>query len=1213
MAVAEGLLSKEEAEALRAEALHLGRPPLELLVERGRLSTESLASLRRESQEESQDTRKPANDTVTVKRPSREVPAVEVTDFPVPGWERYQPMRLLGQGGMGRVFLAHDPRLRRDVALKFVRDDDPDSARRFVFEARAQARVVHERVCQVYEVGEIQGKTYIAMQYIDGLPLNQLARQITAEQKALVLRDAAEGVHAAHRAGLIHRDLKPSNIRVERAEDGSLKPYVVDFGLARDWKEGMTASGSVLGTPHYMAPEQARGEVTRLDRRADVYSLGATLYNLLTGSYPVHGSNHLEVLSNIPTVEPRPPRALDKDIPVDLEAIVLKCLEKERSARYDSARALAEDLDRFLNGEPVRARPAGLWYRLRKKARRHRAAVTMGSVALVLVTLALGQALLARREASQRERQASRFTAKVKDIENHALQSHLSPPHDTRPDRETIRAWMRELEDWMREAGEPGQGPGHYALGQGFLALGDKAKAREHLETAWARGYHESHVAYALALVLGQLYQEQLLEVERQYQQRRGQTLEPGTPPPEQWREARRRDLELRFRDPVLKMLRKVESKEAPVPPDYVEALLAFYEGRLDEALKRLDALGNGPPWFYETPRLRGDIFLALATRHWDQGENKQARAAFDDSRRAYERAADIGRSDPAVHHAMAQLELAVLEMEISSSGDEVEPAYERGLQAVSRALEVEPDHHEARLLEVRFHRRLAGERDNRGGNWREPLERALAAARAVKERAPEWPKARLELGALHWQWGQSRYTHREDPREQLDAAVKSLEGLAPEDQDPDVYLLLGRIYKTWAQYEAQNHQDSRPRVSKAIESYRMALQMNENQIPARAGLASMYLMRALLPSNPDPGGDLRQASKTLEEARALNPHFAVLYFYEARAHGHMAARNRARDGDARPELQQALSLYRQGITINRKLPYLYYNAGTILTELAREEWERGGDPSPLFGQAQELFDQAIPVEPKNPFTYHNLGEMLALRAEYLGARGEKPGPSVLAAERALMQAIKQDSKNPRALASLGWVHHTQAMFELDHGRNPDKSLARAQAALEQAHTLGPGDDYSWWQLGKVRELQARWKARRGQARTEDFEHAEQAFLKALALAQAPQDQELRLSFGRFYWEWASWKEELGQAPEPPLTRGLKWADELLKERPHWQQAQVLSACLRLLKKDSASPEQRRQALEELTRTLADNPNLARKWERQFLRVRKLVDPSQHK
>src|SRR5213078_4508400 len=158
--------------------------------------------------------------------------------FPIPGWDRYQCLRFLGQGGMGQVFLARDPRLHRDVAIKLVRGDARDAIGRLVAEARAQARVSHERVCKVYEVGEVGGEVYIAMEYIGGEPLGALARRLTVEQTAMILREAALGVHEAHRAGILHRDLKPSNIMVARGEDGALRPYVMDFGLARDWTAG---------------------------------------------------------------------------------------------------------------------------------------------------------------------------------------------------------------------------------------------------------------------------------------------------------------------------------------------------------------------------------------------------------------------------------------------------------------------------------------------------------------------------------------------------------------------------------------------------------------------------------------------------------------------------------------------------------------------------------------------------------------------------------------------------------------------------------------------------------------------------------------------------------------------------------------------------------------------------------------------------------------
>jgi len=243
-----------------------------------------------------------------------------------------------------------------------VRGDSAEHVRRLISEARTQARVSHERICKVYEVDEVEGKVYIAMQYIAGKPLGHIADELTLEQKVTLVRRAAEGIHAAHSEGIIHRDIKPSNIMVERSDDGELRPYVMDFGLARSVQDaGETVSGAVVGTPRYMSPEQARGATSRLDRRADVYSLGATLYHLLTGEPVVPGETVAEVIHNLIAGEPRPLRAHDPAIPIDLEAIVLKCLERDRAARYDSARALADDLGRFLSGEPVVARSAGTW------------------------------------------------------------------------------------------------------------------------------------------------------------------------------------------------------------------------------------------------------------------------------------------------------------------------------------------------------------------------------------------------------------------------------------------------------------------------------------------------------------------------------------------------------------------------------------------------------------------------------------------------------------------------------------------------------------------------------------------------------------------------------------------------------------------------------------------------------------------------------------
>ncbi|HNN96488.1 MAG TPA: serine/threonine-protein kinase, partial [Pseudomonadota bacterium] len=274
------------------------------------------------------------------------------SEYPVVRWDRYEFQKKLGQGGMGAVYKARDRRLGRDVALKFIRGGDPNMVMRFLQEARAQARIDHPHVCKVYEVGEVEGKAYIAMQYVDGHSLNRAAKDLSLTEKVLLMRQVAEAMHEAHRLGIIHRDLKPDNIMVERLTDGTLSPVVMDFGLARESGDnrGLTESGAVMGTPAYMAPEQARGDVRTLDRRADVYSLGATLYDLVAGSPPFDAESIVDVLMQVMNEDAVPLRNRLPSVPSDLETIVMKCLRKEPGARYDSAKALADDLQRYIDG-----------------------------------------------------------------------------------------------------------------------------------------------------------------------------------------------------------------------------------------------------------------------------------------------------------------------------------------------------------------------------------------------------------------------------------------------------------------------------------------------------------------------------------------------------------------------------------------------------------------------------------------------------------------------------------------------------------------------------------------------------------------------------------------------------------------------------------------------------------------------------------------------
>jgi serine/threonine protein kinase/WD40 repeat protein len=332
--------------------------------------------------------------------PSRPCPATAW-----PAVRGYDILGKLGGGGMGVVYKARDRRLGRLVALKMIGSGphaDPDSLARLRTEALAVARMRHANIVQIYEVGEHDGLPFLALELVGAGNLAQVVagRPQPARVAAEFIETLGRAVHHAHQQGIVHRDLKPANILLvsgEWSKDSTPhpspltthQPKITDFGIARqlDREAGCTPTEAVLGTPSYMAPEQAAGKSKQAGVAADVYALGAILYELLTGRPPFLGPSPLATLQQVVGQEPVPPRQLQAKTPCDLETICLKCLRKEPERRYASAQALVDDLRRFLDGKPIQARPAGLSERLGKWTRRHPAVAAL-LVALVSLSVA---------------------------------------------------------------------------------------------------------------------------------------------------------------------------------------------------------------------------------------------------------------------------------------------------------------------------------------------------------------------------------------------------------------------------------------------------------------------------------------------------------------------------------------------------------------------------------------------------------------------------------------------------------------------------------------------------------------------------------------------------------------------------------------------------------------------------------------------------------
>lgn len=334
---------------------------------------------------------------------ARPIPALDADARLGPGTRigRFTLVRLIGTGGMGAVYEAEQTQPRRRVALKVIRTGLSTAAalKRFAQEAEILARLTHPGIAQVYEVGTHDDGTgplpWFAMELIDGArDLRRYADEETLDVAARLelFKAICDAVEYGHRSGVVHRDLKPENILVDRAG----RPKIIDFGVARATDGDIAATtietraGQIVGTLHYMSPEQWRADPTAIDARADVYALGAVLFELLSGALPhdltaaaIHEAGRI-----VMDEPPRRPSTVDRSLAGDIETIILKSLEKERERRYGSAAALAADIDRYLRREPIEARPPSTWYQLRLFARRNRTLVTAVAVTFVILVAA---------------------------------------------------------------------------------------------------------------------------------------------------------------------------------------------------------------------------------------------------------------------------------------------------------------------------------------------------------------------------------------------------------------------------------------------------------------------------------------------------------------------------------------------------------------------------------------------------------------------------------------------------------------------------------------------------------------------------------------------------------------------------------------------------------------------------------------------------------
>lgn len=1045
-----------------------------------------------------------------------------VSQIAIPGLDRYVILQKLAQGGTATVFKALDPRLNRPVALKVLWGDTGGQVRRILREAQAQAKVEHENVCRVYEVGEAGGLHYIAMQYIEGFTLDQVQKQLTLEQKVRLMKRVAEALHAAHRQGLIHRDIKPSNIMVELKEDGDWWPYVLDFGLAREVHPAeATLTHVIVGTPQYMAPEQARGEVERLDRRTDVYSLGATLYELLVGRPPFEGSTPVEVLMRVLSEEPTPPRKLDPSIPADLETIVLKCLEKEPQRRYESARALADDLGRYLDGEPILARPVGWTYRLWKKARKHRVLLTAVAavffVAVALLTLNVRTQLRARRQAAL----AQRLGQAVQAIESLMQIAFLLPTHDIRREKALVVERIQALEGYLQSRDPIIRGPAAYALGRAYLALQDYDRAREFLQIAWDAEYREPGVAYALGLALSHLYRWELEMLDR--------IADPD-------REARRRALADRYRGPILQFLPSGRSAEL-ASPEYVEALVAFYEGRYDEALAKARTAVARTPWPYEERFLEAQILQARGLEATERGRYDEAQELYRQAEAAYRQALEVARSFPSAYGGLCRL--AVHRMDLTTRlGQEPEPVWQAGRDLCHRALQVDPEdaHTYARLAEL--HWRWAMHQYQSGQDPLAALEEARSAAETSIRLRPDQAIGYEVLGDVYEVLGTYLTFRGADPGPAFEKALQNYQKALQISPDASHYNMVGIMYGNLLEYELKRGRYPADLLQQAAEAFQTALRLNPNLYNAHSNLARAYRFwgESDFRRGRDPTAAFEEALRHYRQALQVNPNHIVAHFGLGKTYQLIAEFQMATCASPEDTLRASVEAFQEALRRDARYLFALYELGGTLLLQAQHQMTYGQDPRPTARQALEFLDRAVKVNPQEASAYANRSRVYQTLALAALRRGEDPTEFLNRAVADGQAALQANPNRVDAVLALAEAWLVRAEWELRRGQPPTAALSEARAVLRVGRERHAHDFRVYRALGQAALFEGRWQAPRGRAPDAAWDEALRHF--QTALQRNPNDAQTYRFIAETYRRIAKYQAVHGQDPTEARRRG---------------------------------------------------------------------------
>jgi tetratricopeptide (TPR) repeat protein/tRNA A-37 threonylcarbamoyl transferase component Bud32 len=923
----------------------------------------------------------------------------------IPDLPRYEVRERIGEGATAIVYRAWDRDLKRVVALKVLRESAglSEVARvRFRREAQAAAGLVHPHVVTVYDAGEAGGMLYIVMELLEGRSFRDLLNDGNATQKATLqlIQKAARGVAAAHEKGIVHRDLKPANILVT----ASGEPKVGDFGLAHrvNSDSEVTRTGTALGTPLYMSPEQVEGNLKEQTPRTDVYALGAILYEALAGIPPHQGETIPELYRKIVHVEPRMPRDLNPKISRDLETVILQALEKDPARRYATAAAFADDLASILEGEPIRARRAGVAYRLFRRVRKNPIAFGIGGLAAVgILGVWFSGVVRAHRLEEERGRENARYRAErdatvpiLRETARLSLEAALQLRE--KGDLEGMKRYLPALEVAYRGAREraPHLAEIEYLMGRMHRALMDTDKALGYQEEALRKDPAYGPALYEHAVLLSRKCGPALLGSRPESPEE--ESPRPASP---QLRATVVADLTLLLGIPGAGAGREPAVGFSDLSLLTARGMLAHFQGRQSEARDLLE--------------------LAV-------------------------------KKDPHLDEAWETLARVTSEQDLASAQVERERSFREKEMLFTQAILKDRGFVPHLLGRGDLKRDRGNERANRGESplldWQSAEEDYSEALRLNRESQEAW----LRRSQVRTQRGSYLADRNHDPLKDYSDAeedVAQLAKLAPKSEKPSIWRSVIRVLR--GSFLKSRGQDPLPEYARAVQDAAEGLRLDPRSDDGfkRRGVASLHRAVDLMARDRDPAEDFRNAEADFARARALAPNGAEIRMWQGIWHirvGHFREQGKQ---DPSTEFAAGDALLSEALAIKKDYARAWMWRGIARMGRGTHGAAQGQDPSEDFDSARKDLTQALQLNLGFTEAWLWRGILAARRGRQHASHGGDPEADFATSEEDHTPALGLDPGYAEAWLERGSVRRERALLREGKGGEAEARKAYASAA----------------------------------------------------------------------------------------------------------------------------------------------------------------------